>query len=125
MEDILELYGEPYDACYPVVCFDESPYQLVSEVRQPLPPLPGMPARYDYEYRREGTCNLFMCLQPLVGWRHVEVTERRTARDFAYRMQALVMCISPRPRWSRSCWTISTPIRRLPDLATVRREVGA
>jgi hypothetical protein len=90
MEDLLELYAEPYDARYPVVCFDESPYQLVSEVRQPLPPRPGKPARYDYEYRREGTCNLFMFLQPLVGWRHVEVTERRTAQDFAHCMQALV-----------------------------------
>jgi hypothetical protein len=90
MEDILELSAEPYDAHYPVVCFDESPYPLVSEGRQPLPPLPGQPARDDYEYRRGGTCNVFMCLQPLVGWRHVEVTERRTAQDFAYCMQALV-----------------------------------
>jgi DDE superfamily endonuclease len=90
MEDILELYAEPHDACYPVVCFDESPYQLVSETRQPLPAAPGQPARYDYEYRREGTCNLFMCFQPLGGWRHVEVTERRTAKAFAYCMNALV-----------------------------------
>jgi hypothetical protein len=57
MEDLLELYAEPYDALYPVVCFAESPYQLVSETRQPLPLAPGRPARYDYEYRREGTCN--------------------------------------------------------------------
>jgi hypothetical protein len=90
MEDILELSAEPYDAHYPVVCFDESPYPLVSEGRQPLPPLPGQPARDDYEYRRGGTCNVFMCLQPLVGWRHVEVTERRTAQDFADCRQALV-----------------------------------
>jgi DDE superfamily endonuclease len=90
MEDLLELYAEPYDAFYPVVCFDESPYQLVSEARQPLPPAPGRPARYDYEYRREGTCNLFMFFQPLAGWRHVEVTERRTAQDFAHCMKALV-----------------------------------
>ncbi len=90
MEDILDLYAEPYDRRFPVVCFDESPYQLVSEVRQPLPVAPGRPARYDYEYRREGTCNLFMFFQPLAGWRHVEVTERRTARDFAQCMKALV-----------------------------------
>jgi hypothetical protein len=90
MEDILDLYGEPYDSQYPVVCFDESPYQLVSEVRQPLPVRPGQPARYDYEYRREGTCNLFMCFEPLQGWRHVKVTARRTTQDFAHCMQDLV-----------------------------------
>jgi DDE superfamily endonuclease len=90
MEDILELYAEPNDARYPVVCFDESPDQLVSELRPSLPPAPGRPARYDYEYRREGTCHLLMFFQPLAGWRHVEVTERRTARDFAHCMQALV-----------------------------------
>jgi hypothetical protein len=90
MEDLLELYAEPYDALYPVVCFDESPYQLGSETRQPLPLAPGRSARYDYEDRREGTCNLFMFFQPLAGWRHVEVTERRTAQDFARCMKALV-----------------------------------
>ena len=90
MEDILDLYAEPYDPQYPVVCFDESPYQLVSESRQPVPMAPGRPVRYDYEYRREGTCNLFMFLQPLQGWRHVEVTARRTAQDFAHGMQDLV-----------------------------------
>lgn len=90
MEDLLEWSAEPYDAFYPVVCFDESPYQLVSETRQPLPLAPGRPARYDDEYRREGTCHVFMCFQPLAGWRHVEVTARRTAQDFAHRMQALV-----------------------------------
>lgn len=90
MEDILELYAEPYDPHYPVVCFDESPYQLISEARPPLRPAPGLPARYDYEYRREGTCNLFMFFQPLAGWRHVEVTARRTAQDFAQCMKALV-----------------------------------
>jgi hypothetical protein len=90
MEDLLELYAEPYDALYPVVCFDESPYQLVSETRPPRPVAPGRPARYDYEYRRDGTCNLFMFFQPLAGWRHVEVTERRTAQDFAHCMKALV-----------------------------------
>jgi hypothetical protein len=90
MEDILELYAEPYDPQYPWVCFDESPYQLVSEVRQPLPVTPGQPARYDYEYRREGTCNLFMFFEPLQGWRHVKVTDRRTTQDFAQCMKDLV-----------------------------------
>jgi len=90
MEDVLELYEEPYDPQRPVVCFDERPYQLVSEVRTPVPRAPGHPERYDYEYRRCGTANVFLCFQPLLGWRHVEVTERRTALDFAHQMKALV-----------------------------------
>jgi hypothetical protein len=90
MEDILDLYTEAYDPLYPLVCFDESPYQLVSEVRQPLPVAPGQPVRYDYEYRREGTCNLFMFFEPLQGWRHVKVTDRRTTQDFAHCMRDLV-----------------------------------
>jgi hypothetical protein len=90
MEDILDLYDEPYKPRYPVVCFDETPYQLVSDVRQSLPMGPGQPVRYDYEYRREGTCNLFMFFQPLQGWRHVKVTDRRTAQDFAHCMKDLV-----------------------------------
>jgi hypothetical protein len=90
MEDILDLYTELYDPQYSLVCFDESPYQLVSEVRSPLPVRPGQPRRYDYEYRREGTCNLFMFFEPLQGWRHVKVTDRPTAQDFAYCMKDLV-----------------------------------
>jgi DDE superfamily endonuclease len=96
MEDILALYAEPYDPQYPVVCVDESPYQLVGETRQPLPMLPGHVARYDYEYRRMGTCNLFMFFQPLQGWRHVKVTDRRTAKDFAHCMRELVDVHFPR-----------------------------
>jgi hypothetical protein len=90
MEDVLDLYAEPYDPLYPLVCFDESPYQMVSEVRQPLPVAPGQPRRYDDEYRREGTCNLFMFFEPLQGWRHVKVTHRRTIPDFAHCMRDLV-----------------------------------
>jgi hypothetical protein len=90
MEDILDLYAEPYDRRYPLVCFDEKLCQLVSETRQALPVRPGQPRRYDYEYRREGTCNLFVCFEPLRGWRHVEVTDRRTAHDFAACMKELV-----------------------------------
>jgi hypothetical protein len=90
MEDVLELYAEPYDSQYPVVCIDESPYQLLSETRQPVLAKPGQPARYDYEYRREGTCNLFMVFEPLRGWRHVKVTERRTAKDYAQCLKDLV-----------------------------------
>jgi hypothetical protein len=83
MEDVIEVYHRPFDPARPLVCIDESSKQLVSEVRAPLPVRPGTPARYDYEYEREGVANLFMISEPLVGWRHVEVTERRTARDFA------------------------------------------
>lgn len=89
MEDILDLYAEPYDPRYPVVCFDEVPYQLISETCQPMPVQPGQAAWYDYEYRREGTCNLFVFLQPLRGWRHVKVTPQRTKQDFAWCMQDL------------------------------------
>jgi len=95
MEDVLDLYAEPYDPLYPVVCFDESPYQLVSEARQPLPTAPGQPLRYDYEYRREGTCNLFMFFEPLQGWRHVQATDRRTTPDFAHCMRDLVDIFFP------------------------------
>jgi hypothetical protein len=83
MEDVLEVYHRPHDPKRPQVCIDESSKQLVSEVREPLPARPGTPARYDYEYRREGVANLFMISEPLAGWRHVEVTDRRTAKDFA------------------------------------------
>ena len=90
MEDVLDLYAEPYDGRRPQVCFDESPVQLISETRQPVPARPGQPTRYDYEYRREGTANLFLFVQPLCGWRHVNVTPRRTKGDFARQMQELV-----------------------------------
>jgi hypothetical protein len=90
MEDVLELYAEPYDPAYPVVCFDESPYQMISETRVPVPAKQGKPQRIDYEYKREGTCNLFMFFQPLGGWRHVKVTERRTAKEYAQCMKDLV-----------------------------------
>jgi DDE superfamily endonuclease len=90
MEDVLDLYARPYDARHPVVCFDEQPRQLVEEIRTPLPRAHGRPERVDYEYRRRGTANLFLLFEPLAGWRHVEVTERRTAADFAHQMRALV-----------------------------------
>ena len=95
MEDVLDLYAEPYDAAYPTVCFDEIPYQLVSETQKPLPLQAGKPLRYDYEYRREGVCNLFMFLEPLAGWRHVKVTARRTKLDFAVCMNELVTVHRP------------------------------
>jgi transposase len=90
MEDVLDLYQEPFDPRRPVVCFDEVPYQLIGETRTPVVAKPGRRRRIDYEYRRCGTANLFMVVQPLIGWRHVDVTERRTNVDFAHQMRALV-----------------------------------
>jgi transposase len=90
MEDVLDLYAEPYTADRPVVCIDELPFQLVADKRAPQPMAPGRAARVDYEYRRQGTANLFVCFEPLAGWRHVEVTARRTNKDFAEQMRALV-----------------------------------
>ena len=90
MEDVLDLYAEPYDPDRPVVCFDETSTQLLAEVREPLPPQPGRPRRQDYEYRRAGTRNIFLTCEPLAGWRHVAITERRTMADFAHQMQWLV-----------------------------------
>jgi DDE superfamily endonuclease len=90
MEDVLDLYALPYDAAYPVICLDERPVQLLSDVTEPLPTKPGRKQRFDYEYHREGTCNLFMLLQPLSGWRTVKVTLQRTKQDFAYCLRDLV-----------------------------------
>ena len=90
MEDVLDLYAEPYDPQRPVVCFDETSTQLLAETRPPMPPRPGLPLRQDYEYRREGTRNLFLACEPLAGWRQVAVTQRRTMQDFAHQMRWLV-----------------------------------
>jgi transposase len=83
MEDVLEVYHRPFDPRRPLICIDEVPVQLVGESRRPLPAAPGRPLRYDYEYVRNGTANLFMVFEPLLGWRAVQVTERRTAKDLA------------------------------------------
>ena len=90
MEDVLDLYAEPYDPDRPVVCFDETSTQLLADVRQPLPAQPGRPRRQDYEYRRGGTRNIFLFCEPLAGWRHLAITERRTMADFAHQMRWLV-----------------------------------
>ena len=79
-----------------MVCFDETSTQLLSDVRPPLPAQPGRPRRQDYEYRRGGTRNIFLTCEPLAGWRHVAITERRTMQDFAHRMQWLVDVAYPR-----------------------------
>jgi hypothetical protein len=83
MEDVLEVYHRPYDPDRPVVCLDETSKQLIAETRVPIQAKPGHPERYDYEYERNGTANLFMMFAPLDGWRHVEVTDRHTAVDYA------------------------------------------
>jgi len=90
MEDVLDVYKRPVDSKRPLVCFDESPEQLVSETRQALPMTPGQLEKYDYEYRREGVSNLFMFFAPLQNWRNIKVTERRTKVDWAYCMRDLV-----------------------------------
>ncbi len=90
MEDVVDLYHEEYDRERPVACFDETSKQLLGDVRPPVKAKPGRVERYDTEYQRNGTRNLFMFCEPKGGWRHVEVTERRTAVDFAHRMKWLV-----------------------------------
>lgn len=90
MEDVLEVYARPYNPARPVVCFDEKSKQLIEEVRQPLPALPRKIAKEDYEYKRNGTRNLFVMVEPLAGWRKVEVTQRRTRQDYARQIKWLV-----------------------------------
>lgn len=92
----MDLYHTPFDAQSPLVCFDEGSKQLTAEVRLPLPLRPGQPERYDFEYRRNGTANLFIFFAPLLGWRHVKVTSRRTKIDFAQCMRDLVDIHFPR-----------------------------
>lgn len=90
MEDVLDLYEEPYDPLRPIVCFDESPKQLIAEVREPLPAEPGLPARYDTGYERKGVCDLMMICEPKRGFRHVAITDRRTKIEFAQCMKQIV-----------------------------------
>ena len=89
MEDVIEVYHRPPDPESPVVCLDETSKQLIAETRVPIPAKPGQPARHDYEYQRNGTANLFMMFAPLEGWRHVEVTDRHTAVDYAHVLKDL------------------------------------
>ena len=81
---VLDVYKRPYDSAHPVVCMDESPKQLIGERRIPIPASPGQLARYDYEYRRHGMCNVFIACEPLKGKRMVKITERKTGKDWAY-----------------------------------------
>ena len=89
MEDVLDVYTQPYDPQRPLVCMDEMPKQLLAETREPLRLEPGQPKRVDYEYQREGVANLFMLFEPLAGKRYVETTDRRTRQDWAEAMQKL------------------------------------
>ena len=90
MEEVLTLYKRPYDEEYPVVCMDESSKQHLKETHQPLPMKPGKPLRYDTEYERNGTSNLFLLFAPLRGWRRIDVTASRTATDWALQIRQLV-----------------------------------
>jgi len=90
MEDVLDLYAQAYDPSYPQVCFDERPVQLLAHVVRPLAMEAGKPRRYDYEYKRQGTANLFVMCQPLTGWREVKATHQRKKVDFAHCMKELV-----------------------------------
>ena len=90
MEDVLDLYAQPYAPKRPILCMDEATKQLISEVREPIPLQPGQPLKYDYQYRREGVCNLFMFFDPLTGWREVLLRESRTKRDWVLCLQQVV-----------------------------------
>jgi DDE superfamily endonuclease len=95
MEEVLDVYHRPLDPRRPLICLDETSKQLIGEVAEPIPAAPGQPERIDYEYTRNGTANLFMVSEPLTGWRHVEVTDRRTAVDFALLVRDLVEEVFP------------------------------
>jgi len=95
MEDVLDLYAEPYDPLRPAVCMDETSKQLIAETRPTLPAQPGQVERFDYEYDRNGTRNLFLFLEPLAGWRAVNITQQRTKQDWAHQIQWLVDKVYP------------------------------
>lgn len=95
MEEILDLYEAPYDPDRPLVCFDERPCQLIGDVKEPLPPKPGQPARVDSNYQRGGTCHVLMAFEPLTSWREARVTERRRKQEFAHSMQRLAEELYP------------------------------
>lgn len=97
MEAILDLYCLAYDPKKPIICMDEKPVQLIKEVRVPLPAIPGTPVRYDYEYERNGTANIFLCTEPLGGWRKVNIRKRRTRLDWAEEIKELLDHDYPTP----------------------------
>jgi len=87
MEGVLEVYSRPHDPAQPVICMDEKPFQLLGEIREPLPKKPGRVEKIDNEYKREGTCSIFIFTEPLAGWRYAEAFERRTKKDWAHRIK--------------------------------------
>jgi len=101
MEDVLDLYEEAYDPQYPTVCLDEKPVVLHADIQPPVPVAPGRPERVDYEYERRGTRTLFVVVEPLAGWRHVEVTARRTMQDYAQMLRWLVDELYPQAEYIR------------------------
>ena len=94
MEKVLEVYKRPYDPWFPVICMDESPKQLIGETKIPIPIAPGKIAKYDYEYKRHGVCNIFMASEPLAGKRLVKITERKTKTDWAYFLENIATLYS-------------------------------
>jgi len=90
MYKVLDLYKEPYNKAFPVVCFDEKSKQLLEDSRKPIPLKPGRVARHDYEYKRNGTCNIFAAIEPKAGKHYIKVTDQRTRQDFARFMKGLI-----------------------------------
>ena len=94
MEDVLDVYQRPYDPKIPVICLDEKPYQLLSDVRKPMPARPGSIEKYDSEYKRNGTCSIFLFTEPLGSWRHVSASDTRKKTDWAREVKYLCDCYS-------------------------------
>jgi len=115
MEDLLDLYAEPFDPHRPLVCFDEQPYQLLGDCIQPLLPEPGQSYREDYTYERQGPCNFFMIFQPLVGWRPVKMTNQRPALDYAHCLKDIVQIHFP----SAACIRLVQDTRNTHKLSAV------
>jgi hypothetical protein len=113
MEDVLAVYTRPRDPDCPLVCLDETSKQLIAETRVPIPMKPGRPTRFDYEYERNGTANLFMMFAPLEGWRHVKVTDRHTAVDYARALKDLADIHFANAKTIVLARTISTSTARL------------
>ena len=101
MEDVLDLYAEEPDPDRPAICFDESPFQLIGEVREPIPAKPGQTERFDCEYKRNGTANLFVFLDVHHSWRNAKMTDWRAAQDFAQCMRDMIDLHSPPGRTIR------------------------
>jgi len=113
MEEVLEVYHRPHDPACPLVCLDETSKQLIKETRVPIPARPGRPARTDYEYERNGTANIFMLFAPLDGWRHVAVTDRHAAVDYAHLLKDVSDRTPRRSPWYRTISARTNPLRSM------------